>query len=234
VTVTRDGYDEPLPVPRAPTGVVDEAIRISVAEGRLWFISGPASLLAEEVPSGLLTADALVQAPPAPLSPFEFLPDRTPEAWQSDTTDALSLAVAVSKLSAQPLPWTTVRNGLEDAFRSRLLEREPSSGPWPCDFSQARAITVRVSSAKGGPEMPKPGPEIPQDVRVSGEAVLGPNQVQDLAEAVQDLLKAAAGYDVSFHVKLQVRGRNTQRPDDKTVAAINRALVEVDGGLKVT
>jgi hypothetical protein len=83
------------------------------------------------------------------------------------------------------------------------------------DFSQARAITIRVPAAKVGPEVPKPGPEVPQDVRVSGEAMLRLNQVQDHAEVVQDLLKAAAGYDVSFCAKLQVRGRNQQRPDDK-------------------
>ena len=49
-TVSRGGFDEPVPIPRASNEVVDEAIRAAVREGQLWLLAGPASLLAEEIP----------------------------------------------------------------------------------------------------------------------------------------------------------------------------------------
>jgi len=60
MTVARSGYDEPMPVPRVPAPVVDAAVQAAVKEGAVWFTSGPASLLGEDVPAGLMSADALL------------------------------------------------------------------------------------------------------------------------------------------------------------------------------
>ena len=59
VQVSRNGYEEPLIVPRAEKAAVEEAVR----EGTLSLASGPASLLAEGVPPGVLSDVTVLQAP---------------------------------------------------------------------------------------------------------------------------------------------------------------------------
>ena len=116
MTVARGGYGEPMPVPRVPTPAADAAVQAAVKEGAVWFTSGPASLLGEDVPVGLMSADALLQAPPDPISPLELLPGTLADAWRGGKTDALSIAVALSKKAGKALPWVTVREALDARF----------------------------------------------------------------------------------------------------------------------
>ena len=128
MTVSRGNYAEPVSVPRASRDVVDNAIRAGVLSGALWLTSGPASILGEEVPAGLLTDESELQAPPDPIPSISLLPDALPQAWDGGRTTGLSLTAALSQKSGRTLPWTVVRTGLEGAFRTRLLERAEGGG----------------------------------------------------------------------------------------------------------
>ncbi len=234
MTVSRGGFDEPVPIPRAAAEAVDGAIRTAVQEGRLWLTVGPASLLSEEVPPGLLTDGAELQAPPAPVPPLNLLPGALPDAWQKGRTTALSIAAALSQRAGRPLPWVTVRDALDAAFRARLLERTPQSGPWPSDFTGASTVCLQLPEVKTGTGAPGgPGTETgpPPNTRVSTELVLKANQLQDLSDLVPELLRAAAGQEIGFTVRVAIKGKD--RPKDDVIRAINELLKQVDAGFEV-
>ena len=227
MTVARGGYDEPMPVPRVPAPVVDEAIQAAVKEGAVWFTSGPASLLGEEVPAGLMSADALLQAPPDPISPLELLPGTLADAWRGGKTDALSIAVALSKKAGRALPWITVREALDAAFRARLLDRAAGGADWPCDYSRASGVSIAMPPAGAAPAPQAP----PSNTRASAEVALKANQLQDFVDVLPDILKATAGLEMSFRMTVEVKGK--ERPPDRMVASINKLLESVDENLRV-
>jgi hypothetical protein len=227
VKIPREGYEEPITIPKAENEVVNAAVHQAVRSGKLWLTSGPASILAEDIPAGLLTSDAMLQAPPKPISPLEILPENLPEAWSDQRSTGLSVSVALSKKVGKTLPWVTVREGIDSGFRARMVERSLDSGSWPCDFSGAQ--NVRIVLAKEPPPPPPPPPPTP-GVLVA-EAELQPNQIQDLAEQVADIKKAAIGLDLKFRIRIELGG--VQSPSDEPVVQINQMLEEISDKLKL-
>ena len=106
--VKKGGYDEPVRIPKADSAALDIALREAVKAGTPWLTAGPASVLGEEVPAGVLTEDAVLQGPPPPVGVYDLLVERLPEAWQGQTTTALGLALALSR-GGKTLPSPTVR-----------------------------------------------------------------------------------------------------------------------------
>ncbi len=244
----RGGYQEPLAIPRAERATVEAAVVAAVRRGILWLRSGPASLLAEEVPPGVLTEEAVLRPPPAAILPLDLLPDRLPEAWREGTTTALSLATALSQRAGEPLPWTTVRAAVEAALRARLLELAPASGPWPCDWPGAGAVRLQVPKEAvepgPGPLPPPPGPGRGPARRpgvVVAEAELRPDQIQDLAEKVGEIVGLAARerLDVRFRISVEVsaiappgdQALPPAPPSDEALDRLNRLLGEVSDNL---
>jgi hypothetical protein len=225
VSIPREGYEERLAVPKAERAVVESAVRAAVCEGKLWLTSGPASILGEEIPAGLLTDEAALQAPPAPISTMDLLPERLPEAWSDGTTTAIAISAALSRRVGKVLPWLSVREAIDGAFRARLLERTVDSGPWPCDLAGAAAVKLRPPV-----EAPPPPPPPPRGAFVA-EADLRPNQIQDLAEVVGDLTRAAAGHDLEFHLRIELGGE--EPPPDKTVEEMNKILKPISDEMKL-
>jgi hypothetical protein len=232
VNIPKEGYQEPFVVPYAVSEVVDAAISKGVRRGLLWLVSGPASIYAEEIPAGLLTGDALLLPPPARLSTFDVLPDRLPEAWKSGVTTALGISAALSAKIGKPLPWKLVRDAMTDAFKTAYLERTLDSKPWPCDFGDAQWIKVRVPQTVTAPPPlpPVPPPALPPQLGGhSTEAQLQPSQIQDLAEVVGDLIKAAGKHGIQFRLHIEL-GENT--PAD-VAEKVNKVLAEVSKELKL-
>jgi len=81
VAITKEGYTETLIIPKADRSTVEVAIRGAVEAGKLWLISGPASILGEPIPAGVLTEAAQLSAPPSPIPATDVLPNTLPEAW---------------------------------------------------------------------------------------------------------------------------------------------------------
>lgn len=224
IQVQREGYEEPVFVPAAPKEVVDEAVEEAVRSGKLWLLSGPASVWAEEIPAGLLTAGARLLPPPKPIPAGDLLATAMPEAWSGEITTALAITVALSNRAGENLPWPAVRRALDDAFRVHFLERLPDSGPWPCPYPGAQNVKVRVP---GTPPPPPPPPPKP-GVRVA-EARLQTHEIQDLADSLGDLGKVTAGYELQFSVRIELGGD----PPDDVVERANDVLAEVSGELNL-
>jgi hypothetical protein len=230
--LSRGGYEESLAVPRVPAPAVDAAVTAAVRNGKIWLTSGPASFLAEDVPAGLLTDDAILQAPPSPIPPVDLLPQRTPEAWTDGATTGQVLVAVLSKHIGKVLPWTTVRDAIEGALRARMIERTPDSGAWPCDYSGSANLRLRLTPATPEkPTPPQPPEPPPKPGTRSGEARLQPSQVQDLADIMGDLLKARGSCEMAFTVRVELSGK--EAPNDQVVQAVNQVLEKVNDTFRV-
>lgn len=229
VKVAKEGYEEPITIPKVERAVIEAAVHAAVRDGKLWLTAGPASIYAEEIPAGILTDDTRLQAPPRDVSALEVLPDNLPEAWSGETTTALVIAVALSNKAGKTLPWVAVRKAIDGACRARYLERTADSGNWPCDFAGATGVELRVPKEEPHPRVderlvPKPGVLI-------AAAELRPNQIQDLAEQVSEVAKIAVGHDLRFHLRIELGGAS--RPPDDVIMKMNQVLQEVSGELRL-
>ena len=234
VKVQKQGYDEPLPIPKAERDVVSAAVSAAVKDGKLWLTSGLASIWAEEIPAGVLTDDAFLQAPPPVISSIDVLPNALPEAWQGEVTTALSIYLALSKKAGQSLPWRRVREAIDGACRARYLETTMDSGGWPCEYPGAQSVKLRVPSKDTTPTPVVPTPTPVQSprpgVRVA-EADLRPNEIQDLAEVIGDLTGAAVGSELNFHLRIELSGDGPVKDD--LIEKLNKILQEVNDKLKL-
>lgn len=227
VQVPRQGYEEPVTIPRADRSVIEAALGKAVELGQLWLIAGTASLCGEAVPAGVLADDARMQAPLSPLPATEVLPAQLPAAWDDgEATTGLAMLEALSQKAGKPLPWTAVRTALNAAFQTRMLERTVDSGPWPCDLAGAGHVRVRVPAKA---PVGQPGVKQPEVQRRSGmrvaEADLRPSQIQDLADHLGELTKAVVGYDLKLHLRIELGGEKP--PPDSLVEKVNAILGDV-------
>jgi hypothetical protein len=220
VKIAREGYEELLVIPQAERSLVDEAIQDAVREGRLWLTSGPSSVLGEEIPAGILSDQALLQAPPTPIAAADLLPENLADAWQDSATTALG----VSNKAGKVLPWLTVRRAIDGALSGRLLERV--EGQWPCEYASAQLVKLKVSAERS--EVPPPLPPPPRPgVRVA-EAELRPNEIQDLADAVGELIELAAGQELRFRLRVEL---GIESLADDVVEKIGNVLADISKDL---
>ena len=227
VKVDKGSHEEPMTIPKAAASVIDEAVNRAVKEGRLWLTVGSASLLGEEIPAGILTGDAILQAPPEAIPAPQLLPENLPEAWKDGQSTALSMAVVLSRKLGKTLPWGVVRDAIDGAFRARLLERTVDSGTWPCDYSTAVSIKIKVPE-----EVPpaRAAEKTKFGVKVA-EADLRTNELQDLSDLTGEIAQAAAGYELKLSVRVELGGEKV--PPDNVIEAVNQLLAKVSDRLKL-
>lgn len=240
VQVDKGGFKEPVPVPKASPEVVDAGIGEAVAAGKVWLLSGPASLLAEPIPAGVLAPSAKLRTPPALISAAAILPENLPSAWKDGGTTALSIATALSQQAGNTLPWKTVRDVIGGAIQARFVTLADDSAPWPCDLSGANTIKIKVAAAGTGGGTGGTGGgtggggPTPPNVRVAA-ADFEPSQMQDLGDLIPALLeiKAKAKVGMKFHVRLDI-GDGTTRPTDEVVSDINSLLKDLGDDFRVS
>ena len=225
----KDGYEESIHIPRAERVIVEAAVHTSVKTGYLWLTCGPASILGEEIPVGLLTDDTQLQSPPMPIPHIDIFPERLPEAWKEGMSTAMTISVAISNKRGKTLPWGIVREAIDGALRARFLELAPDSAPWPCDLAVAHLVKLRLQTEpKKAVVTVEVRPEAKPGVRVA-EAELQSSQIQDLADSIGDIQKAAAGHGIKFRMRIEVGGEKL--PTESVVREVNKRLGEVSKDL---
>jgi hypothetical protein len=225
--VARQGYEESVTIPHASAGVIEAAIGRAVEASQLWLTAGTASLCGEPVPTDLLAGDAALQLPPAPIPSSDVLPAQLPQAWGGNTTTAAALAEALSAKAGKTLPWNTVCGAINGAFQAGQLERSVDSGPWSCDRAGASTVRVRLP----GKMLPPPPPPPPPPGVWVAQADLRPNQLQDLADQVGELTRAAVGFDLKFSLRIELSGQKP--PPVNLVERLNKLLAEVTTELRL-
>jgi len=222
VQVNRGTYEETVQIPKAGTAVISDAIEKAVAEGVIWLQAGPASLLGETVPKGLLSGTAKLCAPPDSIAPANLLPDNLPAAWANQQATGLSISTALSQTAGSTLPWKTVKDAINAALQARFIELAEGSTPWPCDFPNAQMLKLKVSAPTKGTVYEPPGKML------VAKADFEPSELQDLADLIPQLLeiKAKAKVPMQFQVSLQV-GDGKQRPSQTLADEINVELAKL-------
>lgn len=226
-TVAREGYEERITVPSASRDVVEEGIKGAVKSGMLWLTSGPASLLGEDIPAGLLTDGAVLQSPPEPIATTDILPDQLPEAWTDESSTGLTIATALSNRAGKTLPWSTVRDGIDGAIRARFLELAVDSMEWPVDFSGAQRVKLKLpAEAPPQPQLPPTAPGV-----LVAQSELRPDQIQDLADQIAELTKLAVGLDLKFKLRIELDG--STKDSDGVIQKLNDLLQKIDDELRL-
>ena len=246
VQIPREGYSDSLPIPSVERSVIDTAVLEAVKNGQLCLISGEACFFAEDIPTGVLAEGVQLQPAPEPLSINDVLPDNLPEAWSSGTTTALAVYEALIQKAGQPLPWLTVRDAIEGAFRARRFELTADSQGWPCNFASASSVKFHLPQ----PSQPIPAEQSPfqqpsakqstvsdnssstYQTNVSADkprrvaaAYLETHELQDLLEKIAELKSAAAGIELKFKVQIEIGGES--QPSDDAIARLNQLLQEI-------
>ena len=225
VSIPKEGYEEPLTIPICEPADVDAAVSQAVEQGMLWLISGPASLLNETVPPGVLSASASLRPPPEPITVQEFMEAEIPDAWKDRKTNALALATALSNKRGVTLPWHTVKTAISGAIQANWLKLSEDSATWPCEFAGAQNVLLEIP-----PEIHDPAPPPPTGVLVA-QADLEAHGIQDLADQIPDMTTAAVGTGLKFNIRIEFGGETP--PDPEAVEKINALLGEVDDTLRL-
>ncbi len=231
VQVDRGGYQEPVPVPKANREVVEKATSAAVESGAVWLLSGPASVLGEPIPTGILAPAATLRVPPVPIAAAELLPENLPTAWKEGEATALAVATGLSQKAGKTLPWKTVRDAIDSSLKARFTELANGSAAWPCEFHAAKSVRIKVASGKpegggGGFEGGEPPPK-----KLVASASLEPSEIQDLADAMPKLLdiKAKSKVPISFTVRIEL-GDGVELPAGEIAAQVNTVLEAIKEG----
>jgi hypothetical protein len=134
----------------------------------------------------------------------------------------------LSERVGKPLPWSVVKNAIEGALRTRVLERAVDSGPWPCDGSGA--ATLKLILPGKPPPPPPPPPTPPPGVRMA-EAEVDIGEFQDLADQLGEVKKAAAGFELKLHVRIELSG--AKPVPSEIVRKINQLLGQISESISL-
>ncbi|HNB67475.1 MAG TPA: hypothetical protein PLR94_07240 [Accumulibacter sp.] len=226
VPVDKGGYTEPLAIPGAALTVIKDAVAAAVRAARVWLLNGPISVWGDDVPAGFLTAEALLLPPPiAALSTADLLPTSLPAAWTEPEASAHLIHASLSHKRGRVLPWPLVRQALDEAFRLGVFERTADSHDWPTDFGGAAGVKMVVRWQSSEP----PAKQAYRARQLTTE--LRPSEIQDLADQLGELTKAAAGHQLRFSLHIQV-GTDKALPDE-VLTEMNRILGGIKQGMRL-
>jgi hypothetical protein len=238
VQVEKGGYTEPVHIPKASQEVVEKAVAEAVENGSIWLLSGPASILSEPIPAGVLTPEAKLSVPPATISAAEILPENLPAAWKDDEATALAVATGLSQKAGKVLPWKTVRDVITGSLQARFTELVDGSVKWPCEYHAAQTIRLKVATSGGagsggtgtGFDTGAGGPK----KKLVGLAPFEPAEIQDLGDVVPKLLelKAKSKVPILFQVRIEL-GDGTDLPPPALAEQLNKILATVKEGFRV-
>lgn len=224
VKVQRDGYEEPVQIPRASRTAIEKAVSEAVEAGTVWLTAGPASLLAEPIPAGILTDAACLLPPPAAITAPEILPENLPTAWQNGEASALAVATALSQKWGRTLPWKTIRDVVAGAIAARFVA--VAAGTWPCDLAGAGSVRLKVVATSGGGGGGGGGGGDGRRPHVAvAEADFEPAEIQDLGDHMSRILeiRAKANVPIRFRVRIEL-GDGESPLDMKSIAEMNKEL----------
>jgi len=222
VQVPMEGYEDTFFIPACGPDRVDEAIAQAVAQGSIWMTNGPASILDEAIPAGVLTPAAVLRRPPDQIEVGELMAEEIADAWQDGKSNALAIMTAISAKRGVNLPWSAVRSAIGEGIRAQWLELAEGSAPLDTDLAGAQGVLLQTPAAKPG--VIRDGTDDYREGVVTAEATLEGHGIQDLADLMPEILEAAAGDPIVFKVRIEFGG--DVEPDGEKVERINALLSE--------
>ena len=229
VQVPMEGYEDTFFIPACEPDQVSEAISQAVAQGSVWMTNGPASILGEPIPAGVLTPSAVLRPPPEPIAVGELMAEEIADAWQDGRSNALAIMTAISAKRGVNLPWSAVRSAISEGIRAQWLELAEGSATLDTDLSGAQSILLQTPAAKPGGV--RDGTDDYREGVLAAEATLEGHGIQDLAELMPEILEAAAGDRIVFKVRIEFGGE--KEPDGEKVEKINELFSEALEALRL-
>ena len=150
VQVPMEGYEDTFFIPACEPDQVGEAISQAVAQGLIWMTNGPASILGEPIPAGVLAPSAVLRPPPEPIAVGELTAEEIPDAWKDGKSNALAIMTAISAKRGVNLPWNAVRSAISEGIRAQWLELAEGSAPLNTDLSGAQGVLLQTPATKPG------------------------------------------------------------------------------------
>ena len=229
VQVPMEGYEDTFFIPACGPAQINEAISQAVAQGSIWMTNGPASILGEAIPAGVLTPAAVLRPPPDQIAVGELMAEEIADAWQDGKSNALAIMTAISAKRGVNLPWSAVRSAIGEGIRAQWLELAEGSAPLDTDLAGAQGVLLQTPAAK--PVGVRDGTDDYQEGVLAAEATLEGYGIQDLAEIMPEILEAAAGDSIKFKVRIEFGGKVA--PDREKVERINALLSEALEALRL-
>jgi hypothetical protein len=226
VQVDRGGYNGGQQVPKASAAVVNAAVEKAVAEGDLWLVSGPTSLFKESIPAGVLTDASLLLPPPEPVVTAAILEGNIPAAWKDGKATVAGVLAQLSAQRGKPVPWFLVQQAVDGAIRARLVELDAKSVSWPCDPSAAAKVVFKAVAGGGGGSGYGGGGAL-NDKGVTYHANLQPNELQDLADGLSDIMELQAKHGIKIRFNLAVEATAEGELKLEATAELKKALDEI-------
>ncbi len=232
-TVQREGYTETVGIPACPRAEVESAVLDGVRRGALWLVNGPASFQGEPVPPGVLSETAELRSPMPPLPGNRLTEDAVPKAWKDRKTSPPALSAALSVQIGAPLPWSILRRAIDEALGAGWLAMAGESGPWPCEVAGAAAVVLRAPDRtetglgeRGGASA------LSGTGTYSCSADLEPDELQDLVDALPEVMTAVEGVPLRFRLAVTLGDGTETRAE--TIASVSKILEGVHPRLRLS
>ena len=151
--VASDGtlYDESVPIPAAKSEAVQAAVKAAVEAGKLWLVSGVASICGEPIPTGVLSGTALLYPPPEPIDVNRLTPEQLPlidvVLVSHNHYDHLCAATLRRLRAAGQRPRYLVPQGLKAWFTARGYE-DVTELEWWSSVTLAPALRVHFTPSQ--------------------------------------------------------------------------------------
>ena len=129
------------------------------------------------------------------------------------------------------LPWPTVRAVIDDAIRAHWIEVGANSAPWPCEFAGAQHVALVIPADDKLRDRGRQPDAMKPPGLLTADAMLEANGIQDLADQIPEITKAAIGNDLKFNVRVEFGGK--EPPAAEAVERINALLAEVSDMLRL-
>ena len=124
-----------------------------------------------------------------------------------------------------------MRAVIDDAIRAHWIELDAAGAAWPCDFAGARHVLLVVPAGDTTGARGRQPDKTARPGLLAAEAILEANGIQDLADQIPEITKAAIGNDLKFSVRVEFGGE--EPPSAEAVDRFNALLADVSDTLRL-
>jgi hypothetical protein len=149
-----------------------------------------------------------------------------PAAWKHGKASVAGILAQLSVQRGKPMPWFLVQRAVDGALRARLVELDPDSASWPCDPSAASKVTLKAISG-GVKPINGDGGSVVNEKGVTYSAYLRPNELQDLADGLSEILDLQAKHGIKIRFNLFVEAASDGDIGPEASAELRKALEEI-------
>ena len=144
-----------------------DAINSAIQNGLLMARLEGKAYLKEIIPEAEITDDLELLVPLEPISGSEIGHKALPDAWENETASISKIMDALAVSKGTPIPWSLIRDAVNDGVSKNLFEFTKGSPDWPCSVDEADKVGLKVSKA---PVKIKPDDLIGNDVKSAWES----------------------------------------------------------------